>query len=353
MIDPWTQDEFQIGFQQAPFAAWHVVLDSKRNRQLDAFPEQGLLGPDFGHLEISDGTPADSLDSFGNLEVTPPFSAGGRDYPFGRIYYGDNPAGNQMDARLRDFWARQRVTGQPPIQDPVTFNSDWLQVGHVDELMSIVPDAAGTHGWKVVLADPQLGVQLLAGGGGRPGVDPNLHTPRYVAFNRGGVTVDRRSSLMMRPLDLPVPAGSATIENYNLVEANRILFGTPAQGHLAGLRASIRGAFGLVDNDFILVPVLFNRVADYRGTGLGKAVAITPDLANGVVYAGTYIAPDNFLHNHTIVPLDEEDANADFSCIPSRMPRQRPASTPCGSVSHPPRPVLPAESLPVTSMTGR
>ena len=59
------------------------------------------------------------------------------------------------------------------------------------------------------------------------------------------------------------------------------------------------------------VPVLFNRLPDLGG----KAVAITPDLANGAVYGSVYIAPDQFLHQPDIAVL-EEDANADFQLDP-------------------------------------
>ncbi|MBI3300525.1 MAG: hypothetical protein HYZ72_00365 [Deltaproteobacteria bacterium] len=74
---------------------------------------------------------------------------------------------------------------------------------------------------------------------------------------------------------------------------------------MGGLKAQIQAAFGLVDADFISVPVLFDR---FPG---GRAEAITPGLANGAVYAGVYIAPDPFLHVFGAGAI-EEDTNRNF-----------------------------------------
>ena len=290
--DPWAQDEFQIGFQEAPYAvAMYVVLDSKRDGQEDFYPftpglkpfPLTLLGPDFGHIQIDDGGPANSLDSFGNLEVSPPVEAS---YPLGRVYYGDGgPGGRQMDATLREFLSRQGV------QAPVPLNSDWLLVGHVDESMSIVPNPYATHGWSVLLADPVLALDILKGDALVPGgVAETLHIPRY-----GDYQVVQLGAL----LGLPTTDGSSTIEQYNAA-------GGPVDSLLQNLRNDIEVKFDLESSqDFYPVPVLFDSRPDDEGNP--KAIAITPNLVNSAVYGGTVIAPDPFLHAFT-----EEDANANF-----------------------------------------
>ena len=73
--DPWIQDEVEFGFSQSPTHTLPVVCDSPRDRGLDDFPELELLGPDFGHFQIGGSSP-NSLDSFGNLEVSPPVTVG-------------------------------------------------------------------------------------------------------------------------------------------------------------------------------------------------------------------------------------------------------------------------------------
>ena len=85
--DRWIQDEIEFGYCQGASHMLPVVFDSPRDRALDRFPETELLGPDFGHFQI-DGVGVNSLDSFGNLEVSPPVVVRGREYPFGRIVFG-------------------------------------------------------------------------------------------------------------------------------------------------------------------------------------------------------------------------------------------------------------------------
>lgn len=48
-----------------------------------------LQGPDFGYVtRVAERKDVSSLDSFGNLEVSPPVTVNGKDYPLGRIIIG-------------------------------------------------------------------------------------------------------------------------------------------------------------------------------------------------------------------------------------------------------------------------
>lgn len=82
--DRWLQDELEIGYTQMPGHLLYVALESPRYRGLEDFPES-LLGPDFGHVTRGSIARRTKLDSFGNLEVSPPVTVNGRDYPLGRI----------------------------------------------------------------------------------------------------------------------------------------------------------------------------------------------------------------------------------------------------------------------------
>uniref|UniRef100_A0A8C6WF41 Protein-arginine deiminase n=1 Tax=Neogobius melanostomus TaxID=47308 RepID=A0A8C6WF41_9GOBI len=87
--DRWIQDEMEFGYVHAPHKTFPVVLDSPRDRALDNFPYNELLGPDFGYVTFN--PPRDevnSLESFGNLEVSPPVTVNGKSYPLGRIIIG-------------------------------------------------------------------------------------------------------------------------------------------------------------------------------------------------------------------------------------------------------------------------
>ncbi|KAG9467091.1 hypothetical protein GDO78_015642 [Eleutherodactylus coqui] len=156
--DQWIQDEVEFGYTEAPHKRFPVVLDSPRNRGLKNFPVSEVLGPDFGYVtrEPSDSSTVTTLDSFGNLEVSPPVVADGKHYPLGRILIGDglSKSDMRMSKVLRDFLHAQQV------QCPLYLYSTWLFVGHIDEFMSFVP-APGKKGFRLLLASPRACLELF------------------------------------------------------------------------------------------------------------------------------------------------------------------------------------------------
>ena len=150
--DRWIQDEVEFGFSESPTHVLPVVCDSPRDRELDHWSRL-QVGPDLGHFQLGGSTP-NSLDSFGNLEVSPPVTVRGRRYPFGRIVFGGREYGDfreasrQMMPELRRFLHAQRV------QAPIELYTDWLTVGHIDEIVSFVP-ARNAKGFQVLLASPR------------------------------------------------------------------------------------------------------------------------------------------------------------------------------------------------------
>ncbi|XP_063001564.1 protein-arginine deiminase type-3-like [Elgaria multicarinata webbii] len=156
--DVWFQDEMEFGYVQAPHKTFPVVFDSPRNGGLNAFPFKSVLGPDFGYV-TREPVPRtfSSLDSFGNLEVSPPVTVRGREYPLGRILIGSyfpRVQGNEMVKVVQDFLYAQEV------QSPIELYSDWLVVGHVDEFLSFVP-ASDRKGFRLLLASPSACFKLL------------------------------------------------------------------------------------------------------------------------------------------------------------------------------------------------
>ncbi|CAI9165660.1 unnamed protein product [Rangifer tarandus platyrhynchus] len=156
--DRWIQDEMEFGYTEAPHKAFPVVFDSPRNRGLKDFPYKRILGPDFGY--VTRGTPlsgASGLDSFGNLDASPPVTVGGREYPLGRILIGSclpRSSGRRMAKAVRDFLGAQQV------QAPVEVYSDWLSVGHVDEFLTFVP-TSDQRGFRLLLASPSACLKLF------------------------------------------------------------------------------------------------------------------------------------------------------------------------------------------------
>ncbi|XP_033015376.1 protein-arginine deiminase type-3-like [Lacerta agilis] len=158
--DQWIQDEMEIGYTQAPHKSFPVVFDSPRNRGLDGFPFKAVLGPDFGYVTRKaegKGNSVSSLDSFGNLEVSPPVTVRGKEYPLGRVIVGSAlpmPHGDKMVKVVRDFLYAQEV------QSPIELFSAWLTVGHVDEFMCFIP-ASDRKGFRLLLASPSRCYKLL------------------------------------------------------------------------------------------------------------------------------------------------------------------------------------------------
>ena len=248
--DKWMQDEIEIGYSQSAEVELPVVLDSPRNRGLDIFPEKGLLGPDFGYVTRGKDKP-NSLDSFGNLEVSPPVTVNGVDYPLGRIIFGGAlpvaMAGRRVMRAVRDFLYAQKV------QAPVEVYSDWLSVGHVDEFMSFVP-APTAKGFKLLLASPNKCYALLK----RLEEDGHGH-----ALLREGKELGRKRA------DISV---SELLDQKHLAGDNYRY-----QGYIDWNRLLLKQALGLEEEDIIDLPAL------YEPDKLAKAETYLPNMVNMIV----------------------------------------------------------------------
>ncbi|KFQ13416.1 Protein-arginine deiminase type-1, partial [Leptosomus discolor] len=156
--DRWIQDELEFGYVEAPHKTFPVVFDSPRNRGLKDFAFKKILGPDFGYVTREPpGKAISSLDSFGNLDVSPPVTVRGKEYPLGRILIGSPlpwSSGRRMSKVVRDFLYAQKV------QAPVEIYSEWLNVGHVDEFLTFVP-AFDRKGFRLLLASPNACYKLF------------------------------------------------------------------------------------------------------------------------------------------------------------------------------------------------
>lgn len=246
---------------------------------------------------MADASTGTTFDSFGNLECTPPCRAGGgavavggvaagpKDYPWGRIYYGDGLG--SFDAATRDFLRAQRV------QLPMEINTNWLGVGHVDEMMSFIPVPNGPpwKQWKLLLASPSRAYALL---GAQAPISPVL-AGRHLEYHPPSVPatawrpVHTTAGAMMgngaSPIPLPAGGGHLTwlqIRNFNL---------NVLQPQIDAIRNQLVHEIGLtVPVDVIEVPVVF--VPD--NAAMTKASALTADMVNMVVMNNDLIIPKPF-----------------------------------------------------------
>ncbi|KAJ1064893.1 hypothetical protein K5549_005702 [Capra hircus] len=250
--DRWMQDEMEIGYTQAPHRTLPVVFDSPRNRGLKDFPIKCMLGRDFGYVTRGPQTGSvTDLDSFGNLEVSPPVTVGGKAYPLGRILIGDSgypsKESQEMHRTLQDFLQAQQV------QAPVRLYSDWLCVGHVDEFLSFVP--AQKKGFRLLLASPRACYRLL---------QEQLKEGHGEALLFQGVKKKKQQKIKDILSDKTLREHNSYVEK--CIDWNR---------------AVLKRELGLAERDIVDIPQLFKLIKDSRGTP--KAEAFFPNMVNMLV----------------------------------------------------------------------
>ena len=237
--DVWIQDEVQMATLSADGQRIDVIIDSIRDRELDDWAEDNFPGPGDELVRTwGSGGPVSSLDSFGNLEVSPPLDADGVEYPLGRIYYGDASWGH-VATELREFLDDQLV------QAPVVFDTGWLCVGHIDEYTSFVPDSTAPRGFRYIMADTQAAWDVI------DGLPAGERLPMYEAHG------------------LPsVASFGAAVRNLNADTQEDILDVELDKA---------REYFGLAEEEILYLPSLF-----FNEAGCGQA-ALIPGMVNLIV----------------------------------------------------------------------
>ncbi|XP_061076985.1 protein-arginine deiminase type-2 isoform X2 [Conger conger] len=261
--DRWIQDEMEFGYIDSPHHRFPVVLDSPRRGDLDDYCYDELLGPDFGYVTRSScEMEVNSLDSFGNLEVSPPVTVNGRSYPLGRIIIGvafpTTHHGRNMAKVVQDFlWAQK-------VQEPIALFSDWLTVGHVDEFMSFVP-APDRKGFRLLLASPDAGYRL---------------------FHR--LQSDGHGQAMM----FEGVSGKKLISVDDILNDPQLKYmNNYVQGCIDWNRDVLKKELGLEEDDIIDLPILFHMPEEEEEN---LAVAYYPDMVNMIVLGRNLGVPKPF-----------------------------------------------------------
>ncbi|MCR1785814.1 protein-arginine deiminase domain-containing protein [Nocardioides carbamazepini] len=271
--DIWTQDIMEPGLMSIPSAEGEQqmrvfvrapVRDGRDNAGGNPFRQTGrvvfteLRGPDVAGIQHFDpayvpptipGMSYDSRGSTGNYGTIPAYEHDGKRYPLGRKVLGAVP-GTEYTADP----AFNKMLELQGFQDPITLDTSWLSVGHIDEFISVIP-ADNERGWALVAADPQLAMNLLE---------------ELVDAGRG-------DEQLYAPYGLVPPTGSnpPSMTVAEAVSDARIISGV-AIGHAGvnrGLRV-LREEVGLTEDDIIRVPVL------YRDNGYGRVGVQIPNAAN-------------------------------------------------------------------------
>ncbi|MCB9778484.1 MAG: hypothetical protein H6742_07975 [Alphaproteobacteria bacterium] len=275
-LDIWLQDEIEFATATTPDTRLDVVIDSIRDGQygpgegLDPVAEDLYLGPGWSVGVWGSGL-GNAQDYFGNLEVSPPVTVDGVDYPFGRIYYGRS--GRSAPHRdLLDFLDEQAV--QAPFELDVSF----LCVGHVDEFLTFVPDPGSERGFKLLYTDTATAWAVI------DGMDPATRMPRYArsAYKDWDTVGDLQDDAHLRLMNQELQSD-----------------------YLDPNLDTLKEALGLTDDDIVRVPGLFETVAGCGGTTAaafpGMVNLIVADTADGTAL----FTPDPYLRS------DLEDAGGD------------------------------------------
>jgi protein-arginine deiminase len=267
--DRWVQDNMQAGYQSVPgedgqrVVPTYLATERFQGHGLQSFVPDRLLERDFG-FAYTGGEPT-SLNYGGNLEVAPPHTAHGQDFPFGRIFVGGGDQGSIlgqagdgfMTAPQLDFLEAQEV--QSPVMQ---FSTEWLSVAHIDEIFIFVPDNnRPERPWRVVFASPALARQKLLQVEGLGGGDEVVFPGRELETTVGSI----------------------------LEDADLLAYNEGVQNRIDQIRDQLTAEMQLDEDDILEVPVLYH--PEYYG-GVDYGAAYSPGMQNLVVAGSTLFIPD-------------------------------------------------------------
>lgn len=303
--DVWTQDYMELGWTAMPGGAaphgMNVVLRTPNTtRPIAAWTRRDFVGPGRGYVwHHSRRYPATrahdpSLDSFGNLEVIPPYAG----HPFGRLFHG-HVAARSSDPELRDFLNAQRVQG--PVLE---LDTSWLHVGHVDEFASFIP-VDSPRGWKMLIASPRAArAQLQA---------------LVAADPANGERVMFEGQRWFYPQDHPMEGRTypaARTVNSILADEELMAFNQGDQAHIDLVREALQTEAGLTDDEVIEMPFLMWEIEN------GQGAAYMPGTVNLLLYGRSVTMPRphafalngaDFMETHLRELLRAEGITAHFA----------------------------------------
>ncbi|KRB04234.1 protein-arginine deiminase family protein [Lysobacter sp. Root690] len=301
--DRWMQDVMELGFSSKPSTeapdAWAtpVVLRSGRVRggATEHFPLKKLLSPEMGYTTATVPAGSDSLDSFGNLECSPPVTVGKKVYPFGRIVYGDGSGGTPARAMNSNV---VRFLKNQAIQAPFSVDTSWLEVGHVDEVFSFCPMKGAPKKFKVLIASPQRAWSILEG---LEKTSPDAGLFSGIDTTRTLLGTDTVASVY------PHRTVKTILADAGLKTAQK-----QVQKKIDGIQKALKRNLGLEDADFVPLPVLFHAVVGEATRQNAIRVAamekIDPSAAAKLRYTPRYIAYTPGVVNMLV--LTKSDATA-------------------------------------------
>jgi protein-arginine deiminase len=250
-VNRWVQDWLEIGEIRGPEGCTPALVESAwapRSRRSGLTFARGVLARG-GILCAARNSSRVDLDRFGNLGVSPPLRVHGKDFPFGRIFYGGPLEGRRMNSRFLRFLREQSV------QHPFEIDVSWLSLGHVDEVACFIP-ANGKRGFRLLLASPALAMKLLRGVPAGERKDSTLCTGR----------LNGRAPF--------VTPAQRTVHDFLEDREHCTYNERTIAGRMEGVRAKMIRELGLARGEILDVPVLFTRASS------GRARPLTGNMVN-------------------------------------------------------------------------
>lgn len=269
--DVWAQDAVLLGSMHVPRKSKRAVVATNRRRNgiskalpgIEARLQDYQPDDETGLFEeiLTNVAGTNSLDYGGNVIATPPIAqatqaiqgnaagpavAAHPPAPYGKLIVGDHP-GKRPTQEFREWLHAQKAQPVLPI------NTAWLSVGHVDEILAIVPAPATERGWAVLFADPDLALRL-----------------HRVSMQQAGGVIGYRYR---------VNAG-----NYTTNQAGIDPVAHRWKATLVAIRARLAAALDLQDADFVSMPVLYS-------PHHVDASAVFPNLVNGLTLGTFAVLP--------------------------------------------------------------
>jgi protein-arginine deiminase len=268
--DRWVQDFFEDAYMAVPAAGGrqHVMRVNVRSAEVYAPGDPlaplrpagrvvyALRGPDVAALQqfqLEGATGSRTYNAMGNTETVPPYAG----YPLGRHLRG-SAAGGAPDASFTRMLEAQGA------QPPVYVDTSWLQVGHVDETLALLPSASAPRGWVLLAADPAGARAMFEDLQARGHGEARLFVGKAWRVARQDVPAETTVAQVLARTDVLEATARAA---------------TGVEGQLAVLRREL----ALTDADLVRAPFLFQPHG-------GKVTAFQPASANLVVLSRTDVA---------------------------------------------------------------
>lgn len=254
----WVQDIAEAGTAQAGSASMRVLLRAPEASGQEVGGRllfERLLGRDAALVQVTArrrDRAANSANGSGNVEALPS---------------GPVLVGAGMDSSFQRLLDAQGLTR-------LEVDTSWLSVGHVDEILSVVP-AATARGWALGVADPVGALELLRA------------VPADTPVRVGTETLDDEGEVR--------PASATTAAELLADDSEVRRTSEVAAARIAASLDAVLRVTGLQPADVVRMPVLFGPAAN------GKAVAWSGNFANGIALRRTYVLP----LSHAIPAFDD------------------------------------------------